>query len=474
MRSRRAARAGGWGRCGLSSQARLTLSRDGPLVPSSETLAVGLILGAPSPNGSELSPHLRHKSGLAEHGLNGNGNGHGHGTATIDSPTRHAETLFEEHSGRIYRFCMRRLGCPQEAEDALQATYLNAWRSLKAGTRPHDAVPWLFQIAANVCTTVLRNRSRRGPVELLSAADIEHVASTEVDSDELLGLTEALEALPERQRQAILLRDWRGFSYEEIAGALDASHPAVETLLFRARRAVAASLTKPVARARRIPVRSALSALVPWPSTFSSVKAALTGGAGATKVAVVVGVGATAPLLAFGLVEHGLEKRDSPPAVLAAPPADQPDAWQPTATLGWEPASAEAPRPAPASSPAKQPRRPVRSGSLQDGTPASEATTEALSTTATGGGTGAASEAGDSRTPGPVPTEPDPSDPVPAGQAPSEAPPSDSPGEAEASAKVAVCHATGSKKSPAVTVYVAPAAGDAHVSHGDQLGPCPS
>ena len=400
----------------------------------------------------------------------------GNGTAPTDSPARHAETLFEEHSGRIYRFCVRRLGCPQEAEDALQATYLNAWRSLKAGTRPHDAVPWLFQIAANVCTSALRNRSRRGPVELVPPADIEHVASTEVDSDELLGLTEALEALPERQRQAILLRDWRGFSYDEIAGALDASHPAVETLLFRARRAVAASLTKPVARARRIPVRSALSALLPWPSTFPSVKAALTGGAGATKVAIVVGVGATAPLLVFGLAEQGLEKGDSRRPVLAAPPAVQPDAWQPTAALGGEPATAKArrPRPAAASSLAKQPRRPVRSGSMHDGTPAAESTTGALSATATGGGAGAGSEAGNSPAPSPVPTEPDASDPVPAGPAPSEAPPSDSPGEPEASAKVAVCHATASTENPAVTVYVAPAAADTHVSHGDQLGPCPS
>ncbi|MGH3032285.1 MAG: sigma-70 family RNA polymerase sigma factor [Gaiellaceae bacterium] len=409
---------------------------------------------------------------MAEHGLATNGNG----AATMDSPTRHAETLFEEHSGRIYRFCVRRLGSPQEAEDALQATYLNAWRSLKAGTRPHDAVPWLFQIAANVCATVLRNRSRRGTVELLPPADLEHVASKEADSDELLGLTEALEALPERQRQALLLRDWRGFSYEEIAGALDASYPAVETLLFRARRAVAASLTKPVARARRIPVRSALSALLPWPSTFSSAKAALTGGAGATKVAIAVGVGATAPLLVFGLVEQGVEKRDSPPRVLAAPPAVQPDAWLRTAAIGGEPAPAEAtrPRPAAASSPAKKPRRPVRSGSGKGGTPAAKSTTGAKSGTATGGGAVAASEAGDSSTPGPVPTGPSPPDPVPAAPAPSEAPPSDSPGEAEASAKVAVCHATGSKKNPAVTVYVAAAATDAHVSHGDQLGPCPS
>jgi RNA polymerase sigma factor (sigma-70 family) len=409
---------------------------------------------------------------LAEHGLTTNGDG----AATMESPTRHAEALFEEHSGRIYRFCVRRLGSPQEAEDALQVTYLNAWRSLKAGTRPHDAAPWLFQIAANVCATVLRNRSRRGTVELLPPADIEHVASREPDSDELLGLTEALEALPERQRQALLLRDWRGFSYEEIAGALDASHPAVETLLFRARRAVAASLTKPVGRARRIPVRSALSALLPWPSTFSSAKAALTGGAGATKIAIAVGVGATAPLLVFGLVEQGLEKRAPAPPVRAAPPAVQPDAWLPTAAIGAEAVTAEAtrPRPAAASTSAEQPRRSVRAGSRQSEMPATESTTGGKIGTATGGGSGAASDAGDSGTPGPGPTEPNPPDPAPPGPAPSEAPSSDSPGEAEASAKVAVCHATGSKKNPAVTVYVASAAADAHLSHGDQLGPCPS
>ncbi|HYY75798.1 MAG TPA: sigma-70 family RNA polymerase sigma factor [Gaiellaceae bacterium] len=397
--------------------------------------------------------------------------------AATDAPTRDAEALFEEHSARIYRFCARRLGSPQEAEDALQVTYLNAWRSLKAGTCPHDAVPWLFQIASNVCATVLRNRSRRGTVELLPPADLELVASKEADNDELLGLTEALEALPERQRKALLLRDWRGFSYEEIAGALDASHPAVETLLFRARRAVAASLTKPVARARRVPVRSALSALLPWPSTFPA-KAALTGGAGATKVAIAVGVGATAPLLAFGLVERALERERSQPPVHAAPPAVQAEAWPRTAVVPAGPATAKPTRPrsAAVSSPAKRPRRPVRSESRQDGAPTTESTTAGARGTTTGEGSepGAASAPVSSNPPGPLPAEPSAPDPVPAGPAHSEAPPSESPEQAEPSGKVAVCHATGSKKNPAVTLQVASAAAGAHLSHGDQLGPCPS
>ena len=47
-----------------------------------------------------------------------------------------ATELFTRHSPGIYRYCLRRLGSPEEAEDALQLTYLNAWRSLKSGFKP--------------------------------------------------------------------------------------------------------------------------------------------------------------------------------------------------------------------------------------------------------------------------------------------------------------------------------------------------
>ncbi len=124
------------------------------------------------------------------------------------------ERLYEDYSGRVYRYCLGRLDSPEEAEDALQATYLNAWRSLDNGVEPISARPWLFQIAANVCSSMLRTRLRGATVELRSPEAFDRIPTNLEPNDDLLGLSAALEDLPERQRQALLLRDWRGLRYD--------------------------------------------------------------------------------------------------------------------------------------------------------------------------------------------------------------------------------------------------------------------
>src|SRR5262249_58280001 len=106
---------------------------------------------------------------------------------------------------------------------------------------------WLFKIAHNVCLSRQRSAWRRGKVE--SPADFELVeelmpAPTRV-ADELIGLEDVLAQMPETQRRAILLREWQGLSYLEIAEELELSQSAVETLIFRARRALAAGLRQP-------------------------------------------------------------------------------------------------------------------------------------------------------------------------------------------------------------------------------------
>ncbi len=53
-----------------------------------------------------------------------------------DAPGARVERLYDDYAGRIYRYCLSRLDSPEEAEDALQATYLNAWRSLNSGVEP--------------------------------------------------------------------------------------------------------------------------------------------------------------------------------------------------------------------------------------------------------------------------------------------------------------------------------------------------
>src|ERR671924_1408103 len=164
-----------------------------------------------------------------------------------------AEELFHEHSRRLYAYCLRQLGSPEEAEDALQATYLNACRSLLAGFEPKVAQAWLFKVAHNVCLTKRRSSWRRSRVE--RPQDIqsieEFVAAPEERGPELMGIEDALADLPEQQRRAILLREWQGLSYQEVAAEMGLSQGAVETLIFRARRSLAAALEQPETPARR-------------------------------------------------------------------------------------------------------------------------------------------------------------------------------------------------------------------------------
>lgn len=153
--------------------------------------------------------------------------------------------LYERYAGQIYGFCVNRLGSRDEAEDATQSTFLNAHRALKRGVTPEAELAWLFAIAHNVCLTRRRSWSRRHRVE--SPSDLDAVqdvlaAPTREDADELIRLTDALAHMPDTQRRAILLREWQGLSYHEIAEDMKLSQSAVEALIFRARRSLAANL----------------------------------------------------------------------------------------------------------------------------------------------------------------------------------------------------------------------------------------
>jgi RNA polymerase sigma-70 factor, ECF subfamily len=154
--------------------------------------------------------------------------------------------LYERHQRKILAFCMHQLGNREEAEDATQTTFLNAFRGLRRGTSPEFESAWLYKIAQNVCLTKQRNSYRRRMLEAPADFEVieELVPAHERDSDELFGLTKALRVIPEQQRRALLLREWKGLSYREIADEMQLSQAAVETLLFRARRSLAGALTE--------------------------------------------------------------------------------------------------------------------------------------------------------------------------------------------------------------------------------------
>jgi len=167
--------------------------------------------------------------------------------------------LYERYARQIYSYCLHQLGNREEAEDATQSTFLNAFRGLQRGVDPEFASAWLYKIAQNVCLTRQRSSSRRRRVE--TPGDLEamqdYVPAHQADSDELIHLPEALESMPEQQRRALLLREWQGLTYKEIAEELDVSQAAVETLLFRARRTLANGLEEAPPRSEEAATASA-------------------------------------------------------------------------------------------------------------------------------------------------------------------------------------------------------------------------
>ena len=228
--------------------------------------------------------------------------------------------LYEQYGNQIFRYCLHQLGSREEAEDAVQSTFLNAFRGIKRGIVPELESAWLFKIAQNVCLSRRRSTWRRDRIE--SPTDFELVQElTPAPSrraDELMGLQDVLEQMPENQRRAILLREWQGLSYHEIADELELSQAAVETLIFRARRALAQGLEQPPAPKKRL-ARGA-----DWGNVLAGLKSLLLGGGAAVKVAATVAVVsattvvATAPVIEHHARPHPTRASSAAPALTAA------------------------------------------------------------------------------------------------------------------------------------------------------------
>lgn len=210
---------------------------------------------------------------------------------------RRIGALFDDHAAMVVAVCRMHLRDPHDAEDAAQQTFLSAYRSLLGGARPQNAAAWLATIARNECRTRI-SRRLSGPVSVPlgeagdeEAADVYAHAARRLEVD---ALRRALGDLPERQREAIVLRDFHGLSYDEVAAVMSVSAPAVESLLSRGRRALAERVaplrTVPTAIAVPGSLRDELARLIPG---FADSEAAAAAGVGAAGVLAKL---ATAPL----------------------------------------------------------------------------------------------------------------------------------------------------------------------------------
>ncbi|MDQ5822534.1 MAG: sigma-70 family RNA polymerase sigma factor [Actinomycetota bacterium] len=146
------------------------------------------------------------------------------------------ERLYRRHVGDVYRYSLAVLRNPADAEDVTQTTFLNAYRAFQRGERPKTAHNWLIKIAHNVCRQRFRSSARR-PQEVEFDEDLAAtLAEDEGPSAE--DIRRGLGQLAFNQRAALVARELEGRSYAEIAEILGLSVGAVETLIFRARRAL--------------------------------------------------------------------------------------------------------------------------------------------------------------------------------------------------------------------------------------------
>ncbi|HZC30949.1 MAG TPA: sigma-70 family RNA polymerase sigma factor [Gaiellaceae bacterium] len=174
-------------------------------------------------------------------------------TATV-APGVTAAQLYEQYGNKIYRYCFGRLRDREEAADAVQNTFLRVHVALEKGVVPQYEASWLYKIAHNVCLSWIESSGRRALVETprdLDSLDEAALAAPASGHEASEALAEALAALPHNLRHAILLREWQGLSYAEIAAAMDTTVSAVETLIVRARRQMAATLERSGTRLRR-------------------------------------------------------------------------------------------------------------------------------------------------------------------------------------------------------------------------------
>lgn len=200
--------------------------------------------------------------------------------------------------------CVGLLRDRYEAEDAAQQAFLSAYRALVDGTEPRDEAAWLATIARNEC--LLRIRARmRAPV----AAPAENepgpsdVHREAVSRSHAARLWREIGDLPQQQRDAVILREFAGLSYEELAVALGISKPAVESLLFRARGRLR----------QRLEAAFASLNLAGAASTIAEAAARLLGSGGAPQAAAKIATAGVAAALVGGgtavVAEHA-----SPPA----------------------------------------------------------------------------------------------------------------------------------------------------------------
>ena len=160
------------------------------------------------------------------------------------------DLLVIKYQHKIVQLVNRYIKDPSEAQDVAQEAFIKAYRALGNFRGDSAFYTWLYRIAINTAKNYLVSRSRRSSdyqVDIQDAEALENAPQLQgMETPERLLLNQeiidtiktAIDKLPEEMRTAIMLREFEGMSYEEIAEAMDCPVGTVRSRIFRAREAI--------------------------------------------------------------------------------------------------------------------------------------------------------------------------------------------------------------------------------------------
>ncbi|MBV9337845.1 MAG: sigma-70 family RNA polymerase sigma factor [Solirubrobacterales bacterium] len=145
------------------------------------------------------------------------------------------EELVRRYQVPVYRVALRMLGVRADAQDAAQETFVRAWRSLPRFRGGSTLSTWLYRIVTRRCLDKLAKRRATEALDEIEVEDDLDPAQAAERREQLRAVTHAIATLPADQRAALVLREFEGLSYQEVAEVLGTSLAAVKGRIHRAR-----------------------------------------------------------------------------------------------------------------------------------------------------------------------------------------------------------------------------------------------
>jgi RNA polymerase sigma-70 factor, ECF subfamily len=145
------------------------------------------------------------------------------------------EELVRRYQTSIYRVALRMLGSRADAQDAVQDTFVRAWRSLPRFRHDSAISTWLYRIVTRRALDKIASRRSTGRLDEVEIEAGPDPAQTAEHQERFRAVRRAIADLPPEQRAALVLREFEGLSYQEVAQVVGASVPAIKTRIHRAR-----------------------------------------------------------------------------------------------------------------------------------------------------------------------------------------------------------------------------------------------